>query len=135
MDERLRNLKRSMKKTMFSDLNFTEKHKNQVRDKIARLNIKSEEELVLDILHLLNQKQTGFELTQWMRARGIHNYENNEGQLYMLLHQLEQKGYLQTNWHEDEKYYLVTNKGNKLLSLADKRRMSTKSIFKELWEG
>ncbi len=136
MDNRLRNLKSSMKNTLFSDLRFTEKHKNEVKNTVARLNLKSEDELVIDILHLLVQERTGFELTQRMRARGINNFEKNEGQLYMLLHKLEQKGYLQTFWQgEEEKYYHVTNKGNKLLSLTEKKSSANKSIFKELWEG
>jgi hypothetical protein len=136
MDERLRNLKKSLNKTVFSDLTFTENHKDQIKSKMARINVKSEEEIIIAILHLLTHEKTGFELNKSIRARGIQNYENNEGQLYMVLHRLEQKGYLQTDWKEtDEKYYRVTNKGNKLLSLADKKSMSTKSIFKEILEG
>jgi DNA-binding PadR family transcriptional regulator len=136
IDDRLRNLKKSLNKTVFSDLTFTENHKDQIKSKLARINVKSEEEIIIAILHLLTHEKTGFELNKGIRARGIQDFENNEGQLYMVLHRLEQKGYLQTDWKEtDEKYYRVTNKGNKLLALADKKSMSTKSIFKEILEG
>jgi DNA-binding PadR family transcriptional regulator len=136
MDERLRNLRKSMKKTVFTGLNFTESHKEQVKRRIASLNVKSEEEMIVAILHILSQEKTGFELTQSVRARGIQNFENHEGQLYMLLHRLEQKGYLQSQWKEsEEKYYRVTNKGTRALALVDKKSSSSRSILKEIWEG
>ncbi|MGM0903952.1 MAG: PadR family transcriptional regulator [Bacillota bacterium] len=136
VDDRLRNLKRSIKRTVFSDLTFTEKHKEQIKSKITRMNVKTEEEIIVAVLHLLTQEKTGFELNKSIRARGIQNYENNEGNLYMFLHRLEQKGYLQSDWKEnDEKYYSVTNKGTKLLSLADKKSTNAKTIFKEILEG
>jgi DNA-binding PadR family transcriptional regulator len=136
IDDRLRNLKKSIKKSVFSDLTFTEEHKEQIKGKISVMNVKSEEEIIIAVLHLLSQEKTGFELNKMIRARGIQNYENNEGQLYMFLHRLEQKGYVETNWKEhEEKYYRITNKGNKLLSLAEKKSKSTISIFKEILEG
>lgn len=135
MDERLINLKKSLNKTVFSDLTFTKNHKDQIKRKMARINVKSEE-IIIAILHLLTREKTGFELNKSIRARGIQNYENNEGQLYMVLHRLEQKGYLQSAWRENkEKHYRVTNKGTKLLDLADKKSTSTKSFLKEILEG
>lgn len=136
MEDRLRKLKKSMTETVFNGLTFTELHKNKVKNKAAKLNLKSDDELVLVILQLLTQEKTGFQLNQSIRARGIENFDHNEGKLYMVLHRLEQKGYLQACWEEaDKKYYQVTDKGSKLLTLAEKKRMSTKSILKGILEG
>jgi len=136
MEDRLRKLKKSMTETVFNGLTFTELHKNNVKNKAAKLNLKSDDELILVILQLLTQEKTGFRLNQNIRARGIENFDNNEGKLYMVLHRLEQKGYLQACWKEDDnKYYQVTDKGSKLLTLAEKKRMSTKAILKGILEG
>lgn len=134
MDNMLRNLKSSMKKTVFSGLTFTENHKNQIKNKISKM--KSDEEIVLAILQLLTEERTGYELNQKIRARGIQNFENHEGQLYMFLHRLEHKGFVQSFWTEnEEKYYSLSNKGCKLIKHADKKSTQTKSILKELLEG
>lgn len=136
MDDRLRNLKSSMKRTIFNGLAFSNDHKKQIKNKISNMNIKSEEEVLIAVLHLLIQEKTGFELNKSIQARGIHNFENNEGCLYMLLHRLEQAGYLRTDWKaSDEKYYCLTDKGKKLLSAADKKRTNTRSVLKEIMEG
>jgi DNA-binding PadR family transcriptional regulator len=136
MEDRLRNLKRSMKQTVFSGLTFTEVHKNKVKNKLSTLNLKSEADVVLAILQLLTQEKTGFELNQSIRARGIQNFENNEGKLYMFLHMLEQKGYLKTFWNEEGgKLYQVNNKGTKLLNQVDNQVKNTRSILKGILEG
>ena len=88
------------------------------------------------VLHLLLHEKTGFELNKHLRARGIENFEDNEGYLYMLLHRLEHAHYLQTDWKEnDEKYYTLTDKGKKLVSLSDKKRLKSLSVLKGLMEG
>lgn len=135
MDNRLKRLKKSMKKTVFRDLTFTESDKNHIKAKLASMNVKSDEEITIDILQLLTTWKTGFDLTQNLQARGVGNFDHEEGQLYMYLHRLEQKAYLESHWEVDEKMYRVTNKGRKLLRLVEKKQTNSKEILKEILEG
>lgn len=136
MDDRLRKLKRSMKRTIFNELIFTNDHKEGVKSKISSMKLLSDDEVLAAVLHLLIHEKTGFELTKSLRARGVQNFEDNEGYLYMLLHRLEQAQYLQTSWKEcEEKYYSLTDKGKRLLSLSDRKQTRSLSILKHLMEG
>jgi DNA-binding PadR family transcriptional regulator len=136
MDDRLRKLKKSMKRTIFNDLTFTNDHKEQIKSKISTMKIKSDDEILIAVLHLLIHEKTGFELNKCLRARGIENFEDNEGYLYMLLHRLEHAHYLQTVWKEnDEKYYALTDKGKKLVAQSNKKQFKSLSVVKGLMEG
>ncbi|MDD9309913.1 PadR family transcriptional regulator [Cytobacillus firmus] len=116
MEDRLKNFKKAMKRTVLQDLTFTEKHKSSIRRQISYPSI-SEEGVLVAIFHLLKEKRTGFELNRLLRARGIEKFENEEGFLYMSLHRLEHKGYLHTHWIEpDVKYYQLNAKGLKMLN-------------------
>jgi DNA-binding PadR family transcriptional regulator len=96
----------------------------------------SDDEILLAILQLLVQEKTGHELTGLLRGRGIQKYENNEGFLYTLLHRLEQSGCIETNWDESgAKYYMLKDKGRKLLYKAEQKRTKRRIVFKELFEG
>lgn len=116
MEDRLKNFKKAMKRTVLQDLTFTEKHKSSIRRQISYPSI-SEEGVLVAIFQLLKEKRTGFELNRLLRARGIEKFENEEGFLYMSLHRLEHKGYLHTHWIEpDVKYYQLNAKGLKMLN-------------------
>jgi DNA-binding PadR family transcriptional regulator len=135
VEDRLKNLKRVMDKRTFADLNFSEQHQKAIRQKIRQQD-ESDEEILLAILQLLVQQKTGHELTGLLRGRGIQKFENNEGFLYTLLHRLEQSGCIQTNWNDSgAKYYLLKDKGRKLLNKAEQKQAKRKFIFKELLEG
>lgn len=136
MDDRLKKLKRSMKRTIFNELIFTNDQKEVVKSKISSMKLLSDDEVLAAVLHLLIHEKTGFELTKSLRARGVENFEDNEGYLYMLLHRLEQAQFLQTSWKErEEKYYSLTDKGKKLLSLSDRKQTRSLSVLKHLMEG
>jgi hypothetical protein len=135
MDDRLKGLKKSMNNTTFSQLNFTEQHRKGVRDKISKSN-ESEEDILLAVMQLLVQEKTGYELVTFLRGRGIRKFEDNEGSLYALLHQLEQEGCLQSGWNESTiKYYQLNNKGRKILRKTEKQSTSKRTTRKRLVEG
>ncbi|WP_342558999.1 hypothetical protein [Metasolibacillus sp. FSL K6-0083] len=55
MDERLKNLKRAMKKNIFADLHFNEEHRATIRDKM-QTNVEKE------FFTLLTERKTAMEL-------------------------------------------------------------------------
>lgn len=135
MDDRLKNMKNAIKKTVLQELKFTEDHKRGIRQKINQLSSPSEEELLLSIFQLLKEKRTGFELSRLLRARGIKKFENDEGFLYMSLHKFEHKGYLHTYWEDpDIKYYQLNNKGLKMLKNLQNEGNSKVYFLKEIME-
>lgn len=134
MEDRLRNLKKAMKRTVLQDFSFTENHKSSIRRQINQPSI-SEEGVLISIFQLLKEKRTGFELSRLLRARGIEKFENEEGFLYMSLHRLEHKGYLHTHWAEpDIKYYHLSAKGLKLLKVLENEGNSKAYFLKEILE-
>jgi DNA-binding PadR family transcriptional regulator len=135
VEDRLKNFKKVMDKRTFTELNFSDQHKKVIRKEINQLEV-SDDEILLAILQLLVQEKTGHELTGLLRGRGIQKYENNEGFLYTLLHRLEQSGCIETNWDESgAKYYMLKEKGRKLLYKAEQKRTKRRIVFKELFEG
>ena len=120
MEERLKGLRKSMRQTTFKQLNFTEQQRKQVHKKIHK-RYESEEELLFALLHLLVHEKTGYDLIHLLRARGVQQFEKNEGSLYISLHRLEQAGVIQSSWDDlGEKYYQINQKGRKLLRKAEK---------------
>lgn len=135
MEERLKRLRKSMDKTTFNQLNFTEQHRKDIREKINKLNV-SDEEVLLAVMQLLVHEKTGYELAKHMRGRGIRKFEDNEGFLYTLLHRLEQTNCLQSRWVESEaKHYRLNDRGRKLLRRAEKKITKKRFVLKELLEG
>jgi hypothetical protein len=135
MEDRLKRLKKSMDKTMFSQLNFTEQHRTQIREKINKEG-EDEDEIVLAIMQLLVHEKTGYQIAKQLRGRGIRKFEDNEGFLYTLLHRLEHTGCLQSSWDNSEaKHYQLNDKGTKVLRQAEKKQSKKRFILKELLEG
>ncbi|KON86319.1 hypothetical protein AF332_05445 [Sporosarcina globispora] len=134
MEDRLKNFKKAMKRTVLQDLTFTEKHKSSIRRQISYPSI-SEEGVLVAIFQLLKEKRTGFELNRLLRARGIEKFENEEGFLYMSLHRLEHKGYLHTHWIEpDVKYYQLNAKGLKMLKNLENKGNNEAYFLNEILE-
>ncbi|MEY2194226.1 PadR family transcriptional regulator [Neobacillus sp. BF23-41] len=134
MEDRLKNLKKAMDQRAFSKLNFTEKHRRNIREKINQ-QTENEEDILLAVMQLLVHEKTGFELTKLLRGRGIRKFEDNEGFLYTFLHRLEQSGSIQSSWTEDEaKYYQLTDIGRKVLRKIEKKQNKKQVVLKELFE-
>jgi len=135
MDDRLKGLKKSMDTTIFSQINFTKQHRKGIQEKISKSD-ENEEDILLAVMQLLVYKKTGYELVNLLRGRGIRKFEDNEGLLYMQLHQLEKEGCLQSSWNElNVKYYQLNNKGRKLLGKTEKQSTTKRFIRKGLVEG
>ncbi len=125
-----------MDRTTFSQLNFTEKNRKEIRNKINQQN-EREENILLALMQLLVTQKTGFELAQLLRARDIRKFEDSQGGLYTLLHRLEQSMYIRSSWDVTSvaKYYQLTDKGGKVLKKLEKKQTNTRLAFKELLEG
>jgi len=135
MDDRLKGLKKSMDTTIFSQINFTEQHRKGIQEKISK-SFENEEDILLAVMQLLVHEKTGYELVKLLSGRRIRKFEDNEGMLYMQLHQLEQDGCLQSSWNESNvKYYQLNNKGRKLLGKTEKQSTTKRFTWKGLVEG
>ncbi|CQR48079.1 lineage-specific thermal regulator protein [Paraliobacillus sp. PM-2] len=121
MENRLRKLRSIMNDSTFNQLQFTERHRNRVHDKINKEN-ESKEDICLAALQLLLNKKTGFELIQLLHARGLESFKENEGNLYTLLHELEQNGYVISDWNDKAvKYYQTSEEGKAVLEKEKKK--------------
>ncbi|MEE3954560.1 PadR family transcriptional regulator [Peribacillus frigoritolerans] len=135
MEDRLKGLKKSMEKATFKQLNFSEKHRKQVHEKINK-EYESEEDIFLAALQLLIHEKTGYELAHLLRARGFQRFEGNEGFLYTLLHRLEKNSFIKSSWDQSgAKYYQLNNKGRKILRKAEKDSTNKRFVLKELIQG
>lgn len=129
MDERLKGLKKAMNNHIFPQVKFTDDHRQKIKQQIEQL---SEEDITKAILSLLIKEKTGSELTQLLHVRGYKSIINNEGIVYTILHDQEQRGILQSYWCEnDEKYYKLTNKGLKIVQKKVLQRGN--SLVKQLF--
>lgn len=113
MDDQLKSLKKLSHEKAFPGLQFTSEIQQNVYKEIRKKKEK-DEDILLAIFQLLNEKKTGFELLSHLRSRGVTKFNKNEGFLYALLHSLEQKGYIMAEWQEDrDKYYILHSKGKR----------------------
>lgn len=73
--------------------------------------------IVLSILK--EQNMYGYQIIKEVSQKSENVFNLNEGTLYPLLHNLEQKGYISSYWDEQtakkRKYYSITKQGNKFL--------------------
>lgn len=135
MEDRLKGLRKSMEKTTFKQLDFSEEHRKQVCEKINKP-YEDEEDIILAVLQLLLHKKTGYELVQLLGGRGIQKFEENEGFLYTLLHRLEKNHFIKSSWdHSGAKYYHLNDKGRKILRKAEKNSIQKRFILKEVIQG
>jgi DNA-binding PadR family transcriptional regulator len=130
MEERLKRLKNSMNQSVFKDVIFSEEQRSTIIKKIQH---KKNPEL--DVLQLLQSKKTGFEISRALLSRGISNFANNEGMLYVLLHKLEAKELIVSEWIDTQKFYQLTSKGSKQLKKFEEKTRSLSSFLRELTEG
>ncbi len=134
MNHPFSNIKNSMKKTVFKDLSFSNERKNAVKEAIlakqSNTNLQSwKEETLLLLFELLqNEAKMGYDLSIQLIQRNDLTFQNNEGQLYSLLHLLENKGFLHSTWIEGKKYYSLTKKGEKSLIASNKQGISQQKV-------
>ncbi|EAE6002495.1 PadR family transcriptional regulator [Listeria monocytogenes] len=139
MDDPFSNLKDSIKKD-FEVFSFSEERKNAVKETIRKkqshleLQYWKEETLrnILDSLH--DEAKHGYEISTQLFQKNELSFKNNEGQLYILLHLLENKKILSSKWIEDKKYYSLTAKGKKFVATFERRGSKQHGLLKNLIE-
>ncbi|WP_102262489.1 PadR family transcriptional regulator [Mesobacillus jeotgali] len=134
MEERLNKLRKSMEKSIFKELSFSEKMRKEIHKQI-NMPDESDDLLTVAILQLLLHEKTGYELTGLLRSRGFKKFENNEGTLYTMLHKLEQKRLITSCWKsEGTKFYQIIDKGRKYLRKHKKESSSGRIVINGLLE-
>ncbi|WP_416148991.1 PadR family transcriptional regulator [Salipaludibacillus sp. HK11] len=142
MNDPFTNLKNAMKKTVFKDLSFSDERKNAVKETIRgnqsqpHLHFWKEETLLALFETLQDEAKHGFEISSDLFQNNVLSFQNNEGQLYTLLHLLENKEILTSKWIGDKKYYSLTVIGKKYLEASkqgsDMQRTSLKQLLVEV---
>ncbi|MDM5248365.1 MULTISPECIES: helix-turn-helix transcriptional regulator [unclassified Lysinibacillus] len=115
-------------KNQFQKVQFTEKHREAVR--------KGMHEELSDqvLLPLLQTMRTGYEITQLLYTKNKDVVHFNEGMIYASLHRLEQQQLVVSEWHENEKRYVLSHKGIKLLTKLNKETEKLPSLQQLLKE-
>ncbi len=139
MTDPFQNLKNSMKKTVFKELTFSNERKIAVKEHIQgkhRPNslIRQEETMILILEALANEAKQGFDIISHLFQRNNSTFFKNEGQLYTLLHLLENKGILSSEWQEAKKYYSLSAKGKKQLIAYKESSTKQRPLLRHLLE-
>ncbi|RHW29957.1 PadR family transcriptional regulator [Oceanobacillus profundus] len=140
MNDPFMNLKSSMKKSVFKDLSFSNERKNAVREAI-RANQQSQPhnwniETIIAILESVqHESKDGYNISIQLFQKNERTFQKNEGQLYTLLHLLENKEIITSNWINKKKYYSLNSKGKKYLATykqdTSKQELSLKHLIEE----
>ncbi|CAM3909075.1 PadR family transcriptional regulator [Lederbergia lenta] len=132
MEDRLKKLKKSQ---VSNQLEFTEQHRKNIYKSILR-DEENEDEVLLAILQLLSKRKNGYELLQHLFARGMKKFEENEGSLYILLHDLEQKEFISSEWNQENvKQYFLNHKGHRHLRKMEAKQGLLSKPLKDLLQG
>lgn len=107
MEERLKNLKKVVNRTVFNNVEFSEKQQQQIHKQLQSLPLQQ------TILSMLTVTKSGTEVTEALHVRGVEQIIDNEGIIYSILHEAEQKQWLSTSWDNGVKYYQLTKIGKR----------------------
>lgn len=135
MNDPFTNLKSSMKKSIFKDFSFSNERKKEVKESI-RMRQSWEIETIIAILESVqHESKDGYNISTQLFQKSEHTFQNNEGQLYSLLHLLENKEILNSKWINKKKYYSLNSKGGKYLATykqdKSKQELSLKHLLEE----
>ncbi|MBC2039636.1 PadR family transcriptional regulator [Listeria marthii] len=141
MSDPFHNLKDSIKKD-FDGFSFSEERKNAVKAAIQKKQSHLElhnwkVETLKNILDSLQDKaKHGYEISTQLFQKNELSFKSNEGQLYILLHLLENKKIITSKWMKDRKYYSLTSKGKKYVASYEhqgsKQQVSLKHLIEEV---
>lgn len=141
MNDPFTNLKSSMKKSIFKDYSFSHERKNAVKESIRMKQSQSqlhswEIETILAILELVqHESKDGYSISTLLFQKNERTFQKNEGQLYTLLHLLENKEILTSKWINEKKYYSLNSKGKRYLASYkqenSKQELSIKHLLEE----
>ncbi|KAA0548413.1 PadR family transcriptional regulator [Bacillus sp. BGMRC 2118] len=141
MNDPFMNLKSSMKKSIFKDLSFSNERKSAVREAI-RTNQQSQfefdnwnSETIIAILEAVQHvSKDGYHISIQLFQKNERTFQKNEGQLYTLLHLLENKEILTSTWMNNKKCYSLNSKGKKYLAAYKQdnpKQVSLKHLLEE----
>ncbi|MFD6441209.1 helix-turn-helix transcriptional regulator [Peribacillus sp. NPDC060186] len=67
---------------------------------------------MITIFRILQEEQSGYQIMSSLIRRGIEKFTEQAGILYTMLHDLEQRGFIEAKWEQTEKKsYRLSNKG------------------------
>ncbi|MFE4243403.1 PadR family transcriptional regulator [Peribacillus butanolivorans] len=134
MEDKLNQLKRAMKRTVFADVKFTDKQKTAIKQRLVQAK-ESDEEVMIAIFRILQEEQSGYQIMSSLIRRGIEKFTEQEGILYML-HDLEQRGFIEVKWEQTEKKsYRLSNKGRRMLAKSESKQNAGSYILQTVLEG
>ncbi|MGD6831259.1 PadR family transcriptional regulator [Sutcliffiella halmapala] len=141
MNDPFINLKNSMKKSIFKDFSFSNERKSAVKEAI-HMNQSQQQfhsweiKTIIAILECIqHESKDGYNISIQLLQKKELTFQKNEGQLYTLLHLLENKEILTSNWLNKKKYYSLNSKGKKYLATYNqdnsKQDLSLKHLIEE----
>ncbi|MBF2535738.1 PadR family transcriptional regulator [Listeria marthii] len=141
MSDPFHNLKDSIKKD-FDGFSFSEERKDAVKAAIQKKQSHLElhdwkvETLKTILDSLQDEAKHGYEISTQLFQKNELSFKSNEGQLYILLHLLENKKIITSKWMKDRKYYSLTSKGKKYVASYEhqgsKQQVSLKHLIEEV---
>jgi len=141
MSDSLVNLKRAMNKTVFNEFTFSDERKKAVKEKIREkhslhhLNSWEEKTIKTVLESIQREPKHGYDISTFLFQKQEKSFQSNEGELYTLLHLLENKEIITSKWIQEKKYYSLTTKGKKYLAtyeIGSSERFNTlKNITEE----
>ncbi|WP_053366500.1 PadR family transcriptional regulator [Bacillus sp. FJAT-27245] len=140
MNDPLTNLKSSMKKSIFKDFSFSNERKNSVKESIRMKQSQSQFdswkiETIIAILESVQlESQDGYNISTRLFQKNELTFQKNEGQLYTLLHLLENKEILTSKWINEKKYYSINSKGKKYLASYKQAKSTQEFSLKHILE-
>ncbi|MFD4932010.1 PadR family transcriptional regulator [Peribacillus butanolivorans] len=135
MEDKLNKLNRAMKRTVFADVKFTDKQKTAIKQRLVQAK-ESDEEVMIAIFRILQEEQSGYQIMSSLIRRGIEKFTEQEGILYTMLHDLEQRGFIEAKWEQTEKKsYCLSNKGRRMLAKSESKQNAGSYILQTVLEG
>ncbi|RIW31381.1 PadR family transcriptional regulator [Bacillus salacetis] len=139
MGDPFQNLKNSIKKD-FEGFSFSEERKNAVKETIRKkqshldLHSWKVETLKIILFSLQDEAKQGYDISTGLFQKNELSFKGDEGQLYTLLHLLENKKIITSKWVEDRKYYSLTAKGKKYAAAREPRDSKQHASLQSLLE-
>ncbi|MDL4842447.1 PadR family transcriptional regulator [Aquibacillus rhizosphaerae] len=133
-------LKSAMKETIFKDFSFSDERKDAVKETIRGKHSQQQlhswkEQTILAVLESIqHEPKNGYDISTHLFHKKDFSFQNNEGQLYTLLHLLENKEIVISKWIKEKKYYFLTMKGIKYLATSKQASSKKQESLKHLLE-
>lgn len=140
MNDPLTNLKSSMRKSIFKDFSFSDERKTAVKESICMRQSQSQfhswkiETIIAILESVQHESKDGYTISTQLFQKNERTFQKSEGQLYTLLHLLENKEILTAKWINEKKYYSLNSKGLKYLASNNQNNSKQELSLKHLLE-